>query len=739
MSSTYGENLHLTIFGQSHSPAIGVTVEGIPAGEKVDLDELQRFLDRRAPGKNVWSTPRKEADAPEILSGLVNGYTCGAPLTAIIRNTNTRSQDYANLAVTPRPGHADYTAEVKYGGYQDRAGGGHFSGRLTAPLCIAGGICLQILAREGIMLVGRIASIAGITDEGELTGSLAGKEFPVVSDARGEEMRAAIAAAREEGDSVGGVIECAVFGAPAGLGDPMFGGMENRIAAAVFGIPAVKGVEFGAGFGVSKLRGSEDNDAFTVKNGRVVTETNHCGGILGGITNGMPIVFRAAFKPTPSIAREQQSVNLQPMVLEKMAVTGRHDPCIVPRAVPCVEAAAAIAVYDAYLSRKKEMRYGNMDLNDYRKEIDSIDDQLIALFAQRMETAEKIAAYKKANGLRVLDARREKEKMREILDKTPDDLREYVSSLYSLIFELSRSRQSCLLGTKGDLPAKIAEAIEKTPQLFPEDAAVACQGVEGAYSEQACERLFKRPSTFFFSSFEAVFSAIEKGLCRYGVLPLENSTAGSVNAVYDLMTQHNFRIVRSVRIKVDHNLLANPGAKLENIREIYSHEQAISQCAHFLQGLPNVKVIRCENTAVAARMVAESGRDDVAALSSRACRELYGLDCLAASVQDQGNNFTRFICIAKNLEIYPGADRTSLMMVLPHHPGSLYKVLSRFNALGVNMNKLESRPMPDRNFEFMFYFDLETSVYAPQFTQLMSELPELCEEFTYLGSYSEVV
>ena len=739
MSSTYGENLHLTIFGQSHSPAIGVTVEGIPAGEKVDLDELQRFLNRRAPGKNVWSTPRKEADAPEILSGLVNGYTCGAPLTAIIRNTNTRSQDYANLAVTPRPGHADYTAEVKYGGYQDRAGGGHFSGRLTAPLCIAGGICLQILAREGITLVSRIASIAGISDEGELTGSLAGKEFPVVSDARGEEMREAIAAAREAGDSVGGVIECAVFGAPAGLGDPMFGGMENRIASAVFGIPAVKGIEFGAGFGVASLRGSEDNDAFTVENGKIITETNHCGGILGGISNGMPIVFRAAFKPTPSIAREQQSVNLQTMVPEKMAVTGRHDPCIVPRAVPCVEAAAAIAVYDAYLSRKREMRYGNMDLNDYRKEIDSIDDQLIALFAQRMETAEKIAEYKKANGLRVLDARREKEKMREILDKTPDDLREYVSSLYSLIFELSRSRQSCLLGTKGDLPAKIAEAIEKTPQLFPEDAAVACQGVEGAYSEQACERLFKRPSTFFFSSFEAVFSAIEKGLCRYGVLPLENSTAGSVNAVYDLMTQHNFRIVRSVRIKVDHNLLANPGAKLENIREIYSHEQAISQCAHFLQGLPNVKVIRCENTAVAARMVAESGRDDVAALSSRACRELYGLDCLAASVQDQGNNFTRFICIAKNLEIYPGADRTSLMMVLPHHPGSLYKVLSRFNALSVNMNKLESRPMPDRNFEFMFYFDLETSVYAPQFTQLMGELPELCEEFTYLGSYSEVV
>ena len=380
-----------------------------------------------------------------------------------------------------------------------------------------------------------------------------------------------------------------------------------------------------------------------------------------------------------------------------------------------------------------------MDLNDYRKEIDSIDDQMIALFARRMNIAAKIAEYKKANGLRVLDARREKEKLRDIMEKTPDGLREYMSSLYSLMFELSRSHQGRLLGAAGELPAKIAAAIQDTPPLFPENAAVACQGVEGAYSEMACGRLFKRPNTFFFSSFEAVFSAIEKGLCRYGVLPLENSTAGSVNAVYDLMMKHDFRIVRSVRIKIDHNLLANPGAKIENIREIYSHEQAISQCAHFLQGLPNVKVIRCENTAVAARMVAESGRDDVAALSSRACMDLYGLENLAASVQDQGNNFTRFICIAKDLEIYPGADRTSLMVVLPHRPGSLYQVLSRFYALGVNLNKLESRPIPERNFEFMFYFDLETSVYAPQFTQLMGELPELCEDFSYLGSYSEVI
>lgn len=380
-----------------------------------------------------------------------------------------------------------------------------------------------------------------------------------------------------------------------------------------------------------------------------------------------------------------------------------------------------------------------MDLNDYRKEIDSIDDQLIALFAQRMETAEKIAAYKKANGLRVLDARREKEKMREILDKTPDDLREYVSSLYSLIFELSRSRQSCLLGTKGDLPAKIAEANEKTPQLFPEDAAVACQGVEGAYSQLACDRLFTLPNVFYCATFDAVFSAIEKGLCRYGVIPVENSTAGSVNAVYDLMMRHNFRIVRSVRLKIDHCLLARPGAQLSDIKEIYSHEQAISQCSRFLQGLPGVTVVRCENTAAAAKRVAESGRTDVAALASRACVGLYGLESLAASVQDQGNNYTRFVCIAKELEIYPGADRTSLMMVLPHKPGSLYKVLSRFYALGINLNKLESRPLPERDFEFMFYFDLETSVYSPQFRQLMGELPGLCETFSYLGSYQEVV
>ena len=380
-----------------------------------------------------------------------------------------------------------------------------------------------------------------------------------------------------------------------------------------------------------------------------------------------------------------------------------------------------------------------MDLNDYRRQIDEIDTQLLALFAQRMEVAAGIAAYKKEHGLPVLDSSRERQKLLDIAAKSPDAVKEYAVSLYSLLFELSRGYQNRVLGVSSDLTEQIAQAIESTPKLFPESAAVACQGVEGAYSQLACDRLFRLPNIFYFSSFDAVFSAIEKGLCQYGVIPLENSTAGSVNAVYDLMMRHHFHIVRSMRLKVGHNLLANPGAQLSGIREIFSHPQAIAQCAAFLQSLSGVKVTPCENTAAAAQRVAQSGRMDAAALSSRSCAELYGLTCLAASVQDQGNNFTRFICISRELEIYPGADRTSLMVVLPHRPGSLYKVLSRFYALGINLNKLESRPMPERSFEFMFYFDLDTPVYSPQFQQLMGELPGLCEEFSYLGSYSEVV
>lgn len=358
MSSVYTGNLTVAIFGQSHAPAIGVTIDGLPAGLPVDPNALQQFLRRRAPGQNAWSTPRKEADAPEILCGLSNGRTCGAPLTAIIRNTNTRPGDYDNLRDTPRPGHADYTAQMKFSGAQDVAGGGHFSGRLTAPLCIAGGICLQLLKTQGITIRARIVSVGAVTDDSPFLSPVGEKAFPAVSDAAAAAMQAEIAAARADGDSVGGVIECVVEGLPAGVGDPMFGGLENLISRAIFAIPAVKGIEFGAGFAAARMRGSENNDPFRVENGVVVTETNHCGGILGGISDGMPIVFRAAFKPTPSIARQQRSVSLGQLENKTLVIQGRHDPCIVPRAVPCVEAAAAIAVLDAVMARRKEVGYG---------------------------------------------------------------------------------------------------------------------------------------------------------------------------------------------------------------------------------------------------------------------------------------------------------------------------------------------------------------------------------------------
>ena len=379
-----------------------------------------------------------------------------------------------------------------------------------------------------------------------------------------------------------------------------------------------------------------------------------------------------------------------------------------------------------------------MDLSQYREQIDQIDDELIALFARRMETAAQIAQWKRQAGKPVMDASRERAKLLDVMEKCPAEFKDYAVSLYSLLFELSRSYQHRILDSSSALTEQITAAIENTDPLFPKTATVACQGVEGAYSQLACEKLFRLPNIFYFNSFDAVFSAIEKGLCRYGIIPLENSTAGSVNKVYDLMMRHNFRIVRSVRLKVDHNLLVKPGTRMEDIKEIYSHEQAINQCARYLQKFSGVKIIPCENTAMAAKYVSEAG-SGAAALSSRSCAKLYGLTSLEESVQDQGNNYTRFICISKNLEIYPGADRTSLMLVLPHTPGSLYKVLSRFYALGINLNKLESRPLPERDFEFMFYFDLDTAVYSPQFIQLMGELQNICEEFNYLGSYSEVI
>jgi len=323
----------------------------------VDLEALNAFLRRRAPGRDATSTPRREADVPKILCGLADGITCGAPLAAVIENTNTRSRDYDRLRDVPRPGHADYTAQVRYGGSQDVAGGGHFSGRLTAPLCIAGGIALQILERRGVQIAAHIRSVGGVEDRpldpmGEEHAVLEGLKtapFPVLDVGAGERMRACILDAKALGDSVGGVVECIAQNVPAGLGGPMFEGMEGRLAQLLFGIPAVKGVEFGAGFAAARLLGSENNDPYEILDGRVTARSNHAGGILGGITSGMPLVFRAAFKPTPSIAREQDSVSLSRLEPEKLSVPGRHDPCIVPRAVPVVESAAALALLDALL------------------------------------------------------------------------------------------------------------------------------------------------------------------------------------------------------------------------------------------------------------------------------------------------------------------------------------------------------------------------------------------------------
>ena len=357
MSSTYGENLKLTIFGQSHGSAIGMTLDGIPAGLYIDFEELQSFLNRRAPGQNEWSTPRKEADKPEFLAGILDGCTCGAPIAAIIRNTNTRSGDYDNLKDCPRPGHADYTAQIKYGGLQDAAGGGHFSGRLTAPLCIAGGMCKQWLENMGIRIGAHIIQIgsakANRFDSLDPQLDQVGQIFPTLTAEAAESFQSIINEARSQGDSVGGRIECAITGLPAGIGEPMFGGVEGRLAQILYGIPAVKNVGFGASEAFARLFGSKSNDAFTIEDGQVKTVTNHCGGILGGITNGMPVIFDVTIKPTPSIARPQQTVNLQTGEITAIHVKGRHDPCIVPRAVPAIEAAAAIAIFDMILAMKR--------------------------------------------------------------------------------------------------------------------------------------------------------------------------------------------------------------------------------------------------------------------------------------------------------------------------------------------------------------------------------------------------
>lgn len=352
MSSTYGDKIKISIFGESHGNGIGVVIDGLPAGVKIDMDKVLVQMSRRAPGKDKTATPRKESDLPKVLSGMLDDTLTGAPLCAVIENTNTKSGDYSNLLSCPRPGHSDYTAFVKYNASNDIRGGGHFSGRLTAPIVFAGAICRQILEKNGIKIAAHINSIGTAKDKQfdptnidvKLIERLNASSFALIDESAEENMRNQVEDARMNLDSIGGTIECAVTGIEAGIGEPMFDGVEGVIAKAVFGVPAIKGIEFGKGFELSQMRGSQSNDPFRYVDGKVVTETNNCGGILGGITNGMPVIFRAAVKPTPSISQKQKTVDLQKKENSELEVHGRHDPCIVPRAVPVIEAVTAIAI-----------------------------------------------------------------------------------------------------------------------------------------------------------------------------------------------------------------------------------------------------------------------------------------------------------------------------------------------------------------------------------------------------------
>ena len=380
-----------------------------------------------------------------------------------------------------------------------------------------------------------------------------------------------------------------------------------------------------------------------------------------------------------------------------------------------------------------------MDLKNIRNEIDTIDTQICDLFKKRMDLALEVAKEKEKNNTPVINKAREKEVLLKISEEIGEPLDGYGRILFNTLFDLSRSYQNNYLGRVSDIAERIEQALDDTPKLFPNKAVVACQGVQGAYSQAACEKLFELPNTIFFNSFEGVFNAVDKGLCQYGILPIENSSYGSVGTVYDLMKNYKFHIVKSIRLRINHCLMAKPGTKLKDIKEIYSHEQAIGQCGNFLKTLKDIKITPCENTARAAKLVAESGRSDVAAISSRECLDLYGLEPLENNIQVTDNNYTRFICISKKMEIYPGSNKVSLMLSVPHQPNALYHMIAKFSSLGVNLTKLESRPIPGSDFEFMFYFDMDASVYSPEFVNLLGQLESQPELFVFLGCYSEII
>ncbi|WP_426350743.1 bifunctional chorismate mutase/prephenate dehydratase [Alloiococcus sp. CFN-8] len=379
-----------------------------------------------------------------------------------------------------------------------------------------------------------------------------------------------------------------------------------------------------------------------------------------------------------------------------------------------------------------------MDLKEIREKINTIDEELVKLFIKRMELSKEVAEYKAEHKLPILNKAREREIISRVCEASPEELEIYTKMLFTTLFEVSRSYQNTLIHNTSSLKASIIRGLEEAPKLFPLKGLVACQGIEGAYSQLACDKLFSIANIMYFKSFEGVFNAVEKGLCPFGILPIENSSYGSVKEVYDLMRHYNFHIVRSIKVNIKHCLMGKSGTKLSDIKEIYSHEQAIGQCSKFLKDRPDIKITVCENTAMAAKLVASSDRNDIAAISSHNCAALYGLSIISKEIQNSDNNYTRFICIAKDLMIYPGADRISLMLSVPHEAGALYSVISKFSSLGLNLTKLESRPIPGSDFEFMFYFDFEASVLRDEVVQLLNELSLESELFVFLGSYSEV-
>lgn len=451
MKSKFGKELEIEVWGASHAPEIGITIKGLPVGKKIDIAKVNAFLDRRKGGKNAYSTKRAEADLPDIRCGgdlqgdeiVLNG----EPLTAIFYNSNTRSSDYDEMKYVPRPSHADFTSYMKYGDALDRSGGGIFSGRLTLPLCFAGAICMQLMEEEGISVFGHVSSIGEISDrmfdktapEKNLIGQNE-LSFPVLDSETGKKMVAFMTACAEEGDSVGGCIECAVTGLPAGVGEPLYDSMEAVISHMMFGIPAVKGIEFGSGFTCSTMKGSTCNDPFIIKDGKVMTETNNSGGIQGGITNGMPVIFRVAMKPTPSIYKEQRTVNMKELYETTLSLKGRHDPCIVPRALPCVEAACAIAVYNllcAYHAGLKAQGLENAapDLKSLRLEIDRLDEQIAHLMSVRMDVASQIAKAKNKDGLPVRNKEREEAVLLHVAGMAGDEKGEYVKEIYRTLID----------------------------------------------------------------------------------------------------------------------------------------------------------------------------------------------------------------------------------------------------------------------------------------------------------------